>query len=149
MDTIPTATDSADARAGILQSEFHGHCFACSPGNAHGLGLVFHSNPNGITSVTWRPSPVFQSYDGRIHGGILATLIDCSMVHVLFALGIAGVTAELTVRYHHPVSLDADVEVSAWLEGKKHGVWSLCAEAHQKGRMAAKARAKFMAMPGA
>lgn len=126
---------------------FHSHCFACSPDSAHGLRLSCHSNPDGITTATWQPSSLFQSYDGRIHGGILATLIDSSMVHTLFARGIAGVTAELTVRYHHPVSVDSEVEISAWLDGEKHGIYRLCAELRQEGRIAAKAHAKFMSMP--
>lgn len=126
---------------------FHSHCFACGPDSAYGLRLSFHLNPDGITTATWQPSPLFQSYDGQIHGGILATLIDSSMVHALFARGIAGVTAELTVRYHHSVSVDSEVEISAWLDGEKHGIYSLCAELRQAGRLAAKAHAKFMAMP--
>lgn len=101
----------------------------------------------GVTHATWQPSPVFQSYDGRIHGGILATLMDASMVHTLFARGIVGVTVEMTVRYHAPVLIGEPVEVTTRLEEQKHGVYSLRAEVRQDGDLAAKAHAKFMQMP--
>ena len=144
MDTFPIATD---LRAGALREELHSHCFACGPGNEHGLDLVFRVDAEGVTHATWQPSPAFQSYDGRIHGGILATLIDASMVHALFARGIAGVTAEMTVRYHAPVVLGSPVYVITRLEAQKHGVYRLSAEVRQDGALAAKATAKFMAMP--
>ncbi len=144
MTAAPAPTN---LRASALREELHSHCFACAPGNEHGLGLVFHTDAEGVTHATWHPLPGFQSYDGRIHGGILATLIDASMVHTLFARGIAGVTAEMTVRYHAPVLLDEPVEVTTRLETQRHGVYSLCAEVRQTGDLAAKAHAKFMEMP--
>jgi acyl-coenzyme A thioesterase PaaI-like protein len=111
------------------------------------LGLVFCVDEAGVTHAIWQPSAVFQSYDERIHGGILATLMDASMVHTLFARGIVGVTVEITVRYHAPVLLGTPVEVTTRLEEQKHGVYSLRAEVRQDGDLAAKANAKFMQMP--
>jgi len=144
MNTDPTATDQ---QAVILQKKLHSHCFACAPSNEHGLGLIFHVDTNGLTHATWQPLPAFQSYDGRIHGGILATLMDASMVHALFARGIVGVTVEMTVRYHAPVFLGKPVEVTTRLEAQTHGVYRLRSEVRQDGDLAAKAHAKFMQMP--
>lgn len=144
MSTVPAPTN---LQACALRKELHSHCFACAPDNKHGLGLVFQTDAMGITHATWQPSPVFQSYDGRIHGGILATLMDASMVHTLFARGIAGMTVEMTVRYHAPVLLGELVEVTTRLETQRHGVYSLRAEVRQNGDLAAKAHAKFMEMP--
>ena len=142
MDLMPT-----NQRASTLQNELHSHCFACAPANEHGLGLTFQVDEAGVTHSTWQPSPQFQSYDGRIHGGILATLIDASMVHSLFARAIAGVTCEMTVRYHAPVRLGIPVEVATRLEEQSHGLYRLSSEVHQNGGLCAKAHAKFMAMP--
>ncbi|MEI6351812.1 MAG: PaaI family thioesterase [Verrucomicrobiota bacterium] len=142
--TVHTVTDQ---RASALREELHSHCFACSPDNDHGLNLVFGVDAEDVTRAIWHPSSAFQSYDGRIHGGILATLIDASMVHVLFARGIAGVTAEMTVRYLIPVLLGAPVEVATRLEAQTHGLYRLRAEVRQDGNLAARASAKFMALP--
>ena len=76
----------------------------------------------------------------------MATLMDASMVHALFAKGIAGVTAEMTVRYHAPVGLGMPVEVITHLEAENHGLYRLSSEVHQNGELCAKAHAKFMAM---
>ena len=143
MNTVPTVTNK---QAMVLREELHAHCFACAPGNQNGLGLVFCVDAEGVTHATWQPTPAFQSYDGRIHGGILATLMDASMVHALFARGIAGVTAEMTVRYLAPVILGSAVEVTTRLETQKHNLFRLFAEVHQNGALCAKAHAKFMAM---
>jgi len=144
MNTLPAATNP---QASALREELHSHCFACNPANEHGLGVSFCVDTHGVTHATWQPLPVFQSYDGRIHGGILATLMDASMVHALFARGIVGATVEMTVRYHAPVILGLPVEVTTQIEAQKHGVYSLRAEVRQDGDLAAKAHAKFMAMP--
>ena len=146
MDTPLTVTSR---RASVLQEELHSHCFACAPDNKHGLGLIFHVDVEGVTNATWQPSPIFQSYDGRIHGGILATLMDASMVHALFARGIAGVTGEMTVRYRVPVRLGMPVKVTTRLEAQIHGICYLRAEIWQNGDLAAKGHGKFMAMPEA
>ena len=69
------------------------------------------------------------------------------MVHALFARGIAGVTAEMTVRYRAPVAIGSPVHVTTRLDAQKHGVYRLSAEVRQEGTLAAKAIAKFMAMP--
>ena len=143
MNTDLTVTS---LRASALQKKFHPNCFACAPDNKHGLGVIFHLDDEGITHASWQPSPIFQSYDGRIHGGILATLIDASMVHALFGRGIAGVTVEMTVRYHAPVRLGMPVEVSTRLDGQKLGVYFLASEVHQNGALSAKAHAKFTMM---
>jgi acyl-coenzyme A thioesterase PaaI-like protein len=142
--TVATATNP---RAEALRFGLHTHCFACAPGNPHGLRLSFCTDENGVTHVTWTPTPEFQSYNGRIHGGILATLIDASMVHALFALGVAGVTAEMNLRYHAPVLLNAPVEVATWVEAHKLGLYRLRAEVRQAGCKVVTAHAKFMAIP--
>ena len=144
MTAVPAPTST---RASALREALHSHCFACAPGNPHGLGLEFCTDGQGVTHASWLPSAEYQSYNGRVHGGILATLIDASMVHALFALGVAGVTAEMNLRYHTPVLLDAPVEVSTWVEAHKLGLYRLRAEVRQAERVVVVAAAKFMAIP--
>ncbi len=132
--------------AEILRKRLHSHCFACAPENQQGLGLAFSTEADGITRMTWAPSPDYQSYDGRVHGGILATLIDASMVHALFARGVAGVTAEMKIRYYSPAELGAPVTLSTQILAHKLGLYRLCAEIFQNERLVARADAKFMTL---
>jgi len=129
--------------------ELHHDCFACGVGNHSGLNLHFDVGDDGVARATWQPSDAFRSYPDRVHGGVIATLLDSAMVHALYAKGITGVTAELTIRYLQSVNVADPVAVTGWVESCRHGV-SLCrAEVHQAGLPTVRASAKFMAMPEA
>ncbi|WP_075079560.1 PaaI family thioesterase [Terrimicrobium sacchariphilum] len=122
----------------------HHQCFACGKENPDGLNLRFAINPDGVAEGAWQPLQIFSSYPDRIHGGILATMMDSAIVHALFARGIAGVTAELTVRYLHGVGFDSAITVRGWVEASRHRIYQCRAEIIQKDRLAARASAKFM-----
>jgi acyl-coenzyme A thioesterase PaaI-like protein len=124
----------------------HRDCFACGVCNSGGLNIHFEVDLCGRASADWQPSGAFQSYSDRLHGGVVATLLDSAMVHALAAKGIRGVTAELTVRYLKSVGLKQPLQVTGWIESVRHGVCLCRADVHQGGRHAVRATAKFMDM---
>ena len=65
-----------------VNTVFHETCFACGTENVHGLQMEFQDGPNGCTCDVTIPMH-FQSYDGVVHGGIVATMLDAAMVHSL------------------------------------------------------------------
>jgi acyl-coenzyme A thioesterase PaaI-like protein len=140
-----TMNPDACAEAALLEDS-HRACFACGAFNQGGLKLHFDIGSDGIASALWQPSPAFQSYPDRLHGGVIATLLDCAIVHALFAKGIAGVTAELGIRYLKSVGLQEPVRVTGGVDSKRHGIFLCHAELHQNGVCAVRASAKFMAM---
>jgi len=142
------ATTATEAPPGAFE-QLHRDCFACGVCNHGGLNLHFDVGPDGMATAVWQPSPAFRSYPDRVHGGVIATLLDSAIVHALFARGVAGVTAELTIRYLQSVSVASPVHVTGWIESSRHGVYLCCAEVHQSGALAVRATAKFMAMPEA
>lgn len=106
---------------------FHPRCFACGPSNGHGLQLKFKGGPNGRT-CTISISRRFQSYEGVVHGGIVATLLDAAMIHAL--QGHAGgnpVTCRLEIRFLRAVPPGEPLTLNARPTGKKGRV--LLAEA--------------------
>jgi len=125
----------------------HCDCFACGVGNGKGLNLHFNTDREGVASAIWLPAGAFQSYPDRVHGGVIATLLDSAMVHALFAEGVSGVTAELTIRYLKSVNIFDPVQVSGWVEEFRHGIHFCRAEVRQTGVLAVRASAKFLAMP--
>lgn len=131
-----------------LLHDHHQFCFACGPSHPEGLRLHFIMGPAGEARAVWHPSALYQSYAGCVHGGVLATLLDSSMVHGLFAQGVVGVTAEMTVRYLRPVMISAPVYLAGWVTTRRHGLYLCQAEIRQASYAAAQAKAKFMAMPG-
>ena len=130
-----------------ITTETHQGCFACGHGNPLGLGLEFTIDADGVVTADWQPRSTFQSYPDRLHGGLIATLLDAAMVHALFSKGIRGVTAEITIRYLKIVSLMEPVHLMGRLQAVRHGIYLCRAELSQNGNCAARASAKFMAMP--
>jgi acyl-coenzyme A thioesterase PaaI-like protein len=49
------------------------------------------------------PQPDHQGYDGIVHGGILAAVLDDAMANCLWLRGIPVVTAKMALRYRQPV----------------------------------------------
>lgn len=143
---IPAMDTNATTIETQALADSHRACFACGASSIDGLNLHFDIGPDGMASAVWQPSPAFQSYPDRLHGGVLATLLDSAIVHALFAKGIAGVTAEMTIRYLKSVGLQEPVRVTGSAVSKRHGVYHCHAEVHQNGNCAVRASAKFMAM---
>jgi uncharacterized protein (TIGR00369 family) len=78
------------------------NCFVCGDKNAHGLQARFFFDGNAAyTEVI--ATEEFEGYKGIYHGGILAALLDEVMIKAILATGVFAVTAEMTVRYRHPV----------------------------------------------
>ena len=124
----------------------HAHCFACGAANPHGLRLQFDADTDGSVWAQWMPGDGFRSYPDRVHGGVLATMLDSAMVHALFARGIAGVTAEMTIRYPSRANGIEPLLITAGVDSERHGVYFCHAEIRQAGIPVARATAKFMAM---
>lgn len=122
----------------------HQQCYACGNPDGEGLGLCFEKVSDGSVRAIWQPVRRFQSYPGRLHGGVIATLLDSAMVHALFARQVRGVTAELHVRYLRAVQLDAALELRASVDSCRLSLYVCQAELIQHSRIVVRATAKFM-----
>ncbi|WP_119395445.1 PaaI family thioesterase [Salinibius halmophilus] len=87
----------------------------------------------------------WQGYQGLLHGGIAATLIDDAMVNCLLAHRIQAMTASLTLRYLHPVPVTQPMEVVVQITEQKRRLHCLQANLHVAGRVSVMANSKFMA----
>ncbi len=141
---MATATAATEACRHDLQVHTHASCYACRPAETGGLGLCFTTRPDGSVVATWSCPSDYQSYDGILHGGIIATLLDGAMVHALFARDIVAHTAELKVRYRHPVAVGLPVQITAQYDAGTGPLHQLTAEIFQNRVVCAHATAKFM-----
>ncbi len=73
----------------------------------------------------------------------MATLLDSAMANCLFAHKRPAVTAELSVRYRHPVATTTEIIVRAWIIKSHRPLHLLKAELKQNGEIKATATAKF------
>ena len=133
----------AVTEAGELAAHCHSGCIACRSLDRGGLGLRFESLPDGSVSSTFACDPTYQGYPDRLHGGIVATLLDAAMTHCLFAHGVHAVTARLNIRFRHPVEIDARADVQAWVTRNASPLYETQAELCQNGRVCVIADAKF------
>ena len=95
--------------SGLKRYREHG-CFVCGKNNPIGLHLTFQLDGD-TTRSAFVPQPHHQGYDGVVHGGILAAVLDDAMANCLWLRGVAAVTAKLSLRYRAPVPVGASLLV--------------------------------------
>jgi acyl-coenzyme A thioesterase PaaI-like protein len=125
----------------------HPACIACRDKAEGGLELRFTSTADGSVEAGFACDWRYQGYPDRVHGGIVAMLLDAAMTHCLFARRLHGVTARLTVRYRDRVEIGVPGVVRAHLVRDAHGLCDLEAELIQSAEVKASAEARFMCAP--
>ena len=89
-----------------MKFETYGNCFVCGEKNPGGLQLHFEIDPEKQTlKTTFVASPVYQGYDGIVHGGIISTLLDEAMAKLAYELGYQTITASLEIRFKLPAPI--------------------------------------------
>lgn len=89
-----------------MKFENYGKCFVCGENNPGGLRLSFEIDKEKQTlRATFIGDPVFQGWDGIVHGGIISTLLDEAMAKLSCELGYNTVTATLEIRFKNPAPI--------------------------------------------
>ena len=89
-----------------MKFESYGNCFVCGKNNSGGLRLRFEIDEKKQTlKTTFIADPVFQGYDGIVHGGIISTLLDEAMAKLVYELGYQAVTASLEIKFKKPAPI--------------------------------------------
>jgi len=127
-------------------SDRHGHCrcLLCGTMNPWSLRLGFRPADDGTARAEFRADSKLQGYDGILHGGVIAALLDAAMTHCLFHRGIEGLTGDLHVRFVRPVPCDAVLDIQATLLSSTPHLHHLKAELRHGARLMARAEAKFV-----
>ena len=95
-------------------------CFGCGGDNAGGMKLTFEQdNVNRKIVGRFVLGERFQGGGGFAHGGIIATLLDEAMGKVCRFRAVRAVTAELSVEYLKPVSVQDEIVVEGWETDQK------------------------------
>ena len=90
------------------------NCYVCGSDNTVGLRVQFtvDNTAKTITGV-FLSLPEHQGYEGIVHGGIIAALMDEAMVKLAGLLGKPALSAELTVKFLAPAAPGDELTVSA------------------------------------
>lgn len=98
-------------------------CFVCGQDNPIGLKLKFAQAGEGIRAE-FTPSDLHAGYDGLVHGGILAALIDDAMANIWFTRGQEAVTAKIEVRFRQEAKPGEPLVVTAQPTGAKGSLYT-------------------------
>lgn len=94
-------------------------CFACGADHPHGLKLQFRADGPGSVSADWVPSKAWEGFQGIVHGGIVATVLDEAMSKAVAAAGPPALTCHLEVRLRRHVAPEEALVVRGWVVEKR------------------------------
>lgn len=126
----------------------HPRCVVCGRPPRVGLGLECHLQPDGGVTACFDCRQSLEGYDGMLHGGVISAIADGAMTNCLFAHGVTAVTAELNVRFRHPIVLGTPLTVAARITRHCEPLFVVEATLTQAGQLKARATGKFMDIPG-
>lgn len=87
-------------------------CFICGMDNPIGLRAQFYNVEDGSVVCPFRYTENNQSFPGRVHGGLIASMLDELGLRALWADGdesVFGVTMSLQVKYRRPVPYNTNL----------------------------------------
>jgi len=113
-----------------------------------GWGGRFQVQADGSVEAVFGGGALVEGYPGQVHGGVVAAWLDGAMANCLFAHGRQGMTAELRVRFRHPVTPTVPAVVTARIVAVHGPLYLLEAELRQDDRLKAHGRGKFMVRDG-
>ena len=116
----------------------------CGEQNPRSLGLSFRSLDADTVGARFRASAELQGYDGILHGGVIAALLDAAMTHCLFHLGVQAITGDLHIRFVKPVPCKSSLDLRAKAMSIKPPLYRVKAELMQGEQIMAWAEATFM-----
>ncbi len=129
----------------------HTHnCLVCGRANPHGLHLALHVDP-ASSAVRTRITPTQDhiGFEGIIHGGLLATILDEAMV---WAATYAGrrfcVCAEMTVRFRQSAGVGDELCITAAVDSARSKLITTTGEVRKAdGTLLATATGKYIPVP--
>jgi len=120
-------------------------CFACGKDNPIGLHMQFAYEDDSCISY-FTPRHEHQSYDGRMHGGLISVLLDEVMGNYLFNKeGKPAYTAKMELRFRAPIMIGTRIKcVGREMNRKGRLVVMQGQIINPDGKVAAEAVAKMM-----
>lgn len=87
-------------------------CFGCGPDNPVGLKLDFKWD--GKTArAELVPCDIYQGWNGFLHGGIMACILDEALVYAAYHSGVISITARMQVRLRQMVPITESLIITS------------------------------------
>lgn len=118
-------------------------CFVCGPDNPSGLRLVFRREGEAVVAE-FVPREEHVGWEGIVHGGLLAAVLDDAMGNVFFLQGYQALTALMEVRFRRPVRPGDRLRVRAWVEREDGRTITARAELVRDGEVVCSGQGVFL-----
>lgn len=135
----------------VVSKQKNSHmCLICGMDNKAGVRGQFYNMEDGSVGGLFTFRPEHQSYPGRVHGGMLATMIDELAGRVLWVdhPDQIGVTMDISVRYRKPVPYDVPLKGRGFYVKRLSRAYSAkCIIMDMDNNVLAEGEAKYLIMP--
>ena len=120
------------------------NCFACGADNPIGMHLHIELG-EGTAVASWIPERDYVGWEDRVHGGLLATLLDEVMAWAPSSDDSWAVTAELNVRFRSPAAPGEQLTARGWVTERRRRIYHVRGEVHGgDGRVVAEADGRYL-----
>jgi len=140
---------SYNAKIAMLELPHTAGCLVCGRQNPKGLHLHLHVNEStGAVETDFTPSAHHIGFEGIIHGGILATVLDEAMVWAATWRGRRFcVCGELNIRFRKPAEVGKPLIIRASLESARGRMFQTTGQViDQAGDVISTAEGKYLAL---
>jgi uncharacterized protein (TIGR00369 family) len=120
------------------------HCFACGASNPIGMKLHIELS-DGAAQTEWVVGDDYVGWSDKLHGGIIATLLDEVMAWAPSSFDSWAVTAEMSVRYRNSVSPGERLRASGRVARRRRRIYDVVGEVRgPDGRLIAEGRGRYL-----
>jgi len=128
----------------VKKQHSHQHCMLCGTQSTFGLKLDFYGDQHSDVWAKAKGSIHQQGYQGILHGGFIAALLDASMCNLIFNQGKEAVTADMNIRYLAEIPITSDILIHAKIIKSYLTLYKVEAEIYVDQQLMAKSNARFM-----
>jgi uncharacterized protein (TIGR00369 family) len=129
-----------------MRLERDNFCFACGKNNHRGLKMDIELDTQSAR-CTYKIPKDLQGWPDVTHGGIISTILDEIMIWAAAGREIHTVTAEMTVRFKHPLPTDHEVKIEAKVVQERKRIVLTQAKVFDDNKVYAEATGKLFRVP--
>ena len=120
------------------------NCFAC--GGSNPIGMRLHIElAEGTARTSWTAGDDFVGWSDKVHGGIVATMLDEVMAWACASFDAWAVTAEMNIRYRSPASPRDELHAEGHVVRKRRRIYDVAGFVRTSdGRLIAEGSGRYL-----
>jgi len=120
------------------------HCFACGGSNPIGMRLRIEIG-EGVARTSWVAGDDYVGWSDKIHGGIIATMLDEVMAWAPSSFDSWAVTAVMSIRYRAPASPGEELLATGRVVARRRRIYEVRGEVvTADGRLIAEGTGRYL-----